>query len=105
MLKENIHFKNFKIKNSKKKIKILLEKTIHENNQIIKSLSKNYNDSFSKKIISKYKNFSEILLIGMGGSLLGARSIFNFLRHKIKKNFYFKDDYELEDWKKNKKKN
>ena len=28
-------------------------------------------------------------IIGMGGSILGTEAIYNFLRHKIKKRFYF----------------
>jgi glucose-6-phosphate isomerase len=35
------------------------------------------------------------MIIGMGGSLLGSRSIFNFLNFKIKKKFHFQDNYEL----------
>ena len=94
MLSKNIIFKNFQLIKSSTKIKKLLKELLKENNDVIKSLNKNYKDSFSRKIISKYKHFSEIVIIGMGGSILGSRSIFNFLSHKIKKNFVFKDDYE-----------
>jgi len=97
MLTSNIIFKNFKPKKHDKKIERLLKILLKENNEIIKSLCKNYKDSFKKKTILKYKNFSEIMLIGMGGSILGSRSIFTFLKHKIKKKFSFKDDFELSE--------
>ena len=55
-----------------------------------------YKDSFTKKNISKYKKYSNIVLIGMGGSILGAKAIYNFLEHKIKKNFYFIDNFDVD---------
>ena len=40
----------------------------------------------------------------MGGSILGAKAIFQFLNHKIKKNFFFIDNLQNRlDLKKNKK--
>ena len=41
----------------------------------------------------------------MGGSVLGARAIYNFLKSKIKKEFTFKDDFDLENTSKKKKLN
>ncbi len=61
-------------------------------NEIIKSLRKSYRNNYSKKTISKFKHFSQINLIGMGGSVLGAKSIYSFLRSNIKKNFLFFDN-------------
>ncbi len=94
MLSKNIDFKNFKSKKKNKKIFSSLKKLLKENNEILRSLQKNYEDSFEKKTISKLKKFTEINIIGMGGSVLGSRSIYSFLRNKIKKNFYFKDNLE-----------
>jgi glucose-6-phosphate isomerase len=53
------------------------------------SLKPSYKYSYSKKIINKYKKFSNIRIIGMGGSALGAEAIHDFLKKKIKKNFKF----------------
>ncbi len=91
-LTKNISFKYFK--EIKKDIKIwnLYGKIKDENNQVLKSLSTTYKDSFSKKKLSKYKKYLNIRLIGMGGSSLGAQSIYDFLQHKIKKNFLFIND-------------
>jgi len=88
-LTKNISFKYFKKIKRNQNLLNLLDKIKIENNQILKSLSNNYKDSFSKKKISKYKKYSNIRLIGMGGSSLGAQSIYDFLHHKIKKNFSF----------------
>ena len=95
-LTKNIKFKNFKLINSKNKISNLLKKLFNEKNQIICSLDKSYKDSFSKKKIQKFKKHTNIVLIGMGGSILGAKSIYNFLSHKIKKKFFFVDNFELD---------
>ena len=89
MITDNFNFKNFRIKKNYKKIKKDFELLIKENNTIIKSLSKFYKNSYTDKKIKKFKKYSNIKIIGMGGSILGAESIYEFLKDKIKKNFYF----------------
>jgi len=86
---DNFNFKNFRIKKNHKKIKKDFELLIKENNTIIKSLSTFYKSSYTDKKIQKFKKYSNIKIIGMGGSILGAESIYEFLKDKIKKNFYF----------------
>ncbi len=93
-LTKNINFRNFNIKKPKKKIANLLKDLLNNNYSIIDSMRNSYKDSFIKKNISKYKKYSNIVLIGMGGSILGAKAIYNFLEHKIKKNFYFIDNFD-----------
>ena len=58
--------------------------------------TKKYKYSYKNKGITKYKNFFNYRIIGMGGSSLGAKAIYNFLKHKIKKNFYFIDNLKNE---------
>jgi glucose-6-phosphate isomerase len=94
ILTKNIVFKKYKIGKSKKKIKILLLNLLKENNQILFSLSKYYKNSYNKKKINKLRKYSTIVLIGMGGSILGAKAIYNFLKNKIKKNFFFIDGFD-----------
>ena len=89
MTTDNFNFKNFRIKKNYKKIKKDFELLIKENNTIIKSLSTFYKNSYTDKKIQKFKKYSNIKIIGMGGSILGAESIYEFLKDKIKKNFYF----------------
>ena len=66
-------------------------------------MEKSYKDSYSKKIISGLKNINDINLIGMGGSALGAKAIFNFL--KPKKKFNFIDNFSNFSFKQNDSKN
>lgn len=53
------------------------------------SLSKNFKFNFKIKEIEKFKKFKTVMIIGMGGSILGAQAIYSFLNKKIKKEFYF----------------
>ena len=60
------------------------------------------------KFDAKYSNFKKyktIIIIGMGGSILGAKAIYSFLKHKIKKELIFLDNLDenyLKQIKKNK---
>jgi len=82
-------FKNFlNIKNNKVIKKDLLE-LLKNQPQFFETLKPTYKYSYSKKAISKYKKFSSIRVIGMGGSILGAEAIYNFLKKKIKKKIIF----------------
>ena len=96
MFGKNIKFKNFNLKknNSKKKKQFLniYKNIIKEKNEIILSLDKNYKDGFSKKLINKLKKINHVILIGMGGSILGAKAIYNFL-NSPKKKFTFIDNF------------
>ena len=105
MLTSRISFINFKTKTKTKtlEIKKKLSSIIKEKNQVIESLSRNYKNSFSKKELEKYKTSLNYRVIGMGGSTLGAQTIYNFLKDKIKKNFLFIDNLK-EKKKKDKKK-
>ena len=103
MLTKNISFKSFDSKKPDHKILQALRTLKKEKNEIIKSLGKNYKNSFDKKILKKYKKNSQFNIIGMGGSILGARSIYSFLKHKIKKNFFFHDSYFFKNSNLNKK--
>ena len=92
MLSKNIKFKNYKftkIDKTSKKIKSDFKLFLKENSVILQSLGTNYKNSYNKNLTVKLKNFSHIRIIGMGGSILGTESIYNFLKHKIKKKFYF----------------
>jgi glucose-6-phosphate isomerase len=93
LISKNIYFKNFgltKSNYSKKKIRIILNTLLKKRNEILKSLSSEYQDKFSKKLLNKYKKLRNIFIIGMGGSLLGSKAIFSYLNHK-KKNISFID--------------
>ena len=92
MLTNNIKFKNFLVKSKNLKIKKDLNLLIKKKLDILESLKKNYKYSYSKKLIKKLKKFSNIRIIGMGGSILGIKSIYDFLTNKTKKKFIFVDN-------------
>ena len=96
-LTRNIKFKNFIVKTPTKKIKNLLSKLLSEKNEVLLSLSKGYKNSYIKKKIIKFKSYSRINIIGMGGSILGAKAIYNFLKINIDKNFFFIDGFRSEE--------
>jgi|TARA_B110000967_G_C18858985_1_gene548828 glucose-6-phosphate isomerase len=89
MLNKDINFKNFLNTKNNPKIKKDLENLLKNNLQILETLKPSYKYSYSKKLISKYKKFSNIRIIGMGGSILGSEAIYNFLKKKIKKKLTF----------------
>ena len=103
MNSKNILFKNFKVIKKTSNTKKLLNRLLKEDNKIINSLDRNYSDSYSKKRLSKYKNFKNIRIIGMGGSSLGTRAIYSFLTHKIKKKLTFFDNLQANRKRDNKK--
>ena len=93
-LTSNIKFKNFILNSPKKNLKSLLVNLLNQNNEIFNSLDKSYKDSFNLKKIKIFKKSSITILIGMGGSILGAKTIYNFLNDKIKKKFFFIDHFQ-----------
>ena len=95
MITKNINLKNFVGNKNKFKIYHKLKILLSQDNPILKTLYKNYNYSYDKKIISKFKKYKYINLIGMGGSVLGAQAIYDFLSFKIKKNFLFINNLDL----------
>tara|TARA_B100000767_G_scaffold268963_1_gene290086 strand:+ start:23 stop:1180 length:1158 start_codon:yes stop_codon:yes gene_type:complete len=94
MFTKNINFKNFKIKKNNKKINFFFSNLLKEKNIILESLSASYKNSYNKKIITKFQKYSQIRVIGMGGSILGTETIYDFLKHKIKKNFIFNNNLQ-----------
>ena len=92
MLTKNINFKNFHLKKINKSTKEDLKKLLKEKSSILDSLSTSYKNSYSKKNVLNSKNYKNVRVIGMGGSILGTEAIFDFLRPKIKKNFEFIDN-------------
>jgi glucose-6-phosphate isomerase len=93
ILTRNIFLKNFKNKINTKNIHKDLAKLLKNKNQILNSLSNEYEYSYSNIFIKKFKNkFSSLRVIGMGGSILGMKAIYNFLKFKIKKKIFFTDN-------------
>ena len=89
MLTKNIKIKNFKIKSNIKIKKIFKNFFLKKDDKLLQSFSENYKYSFNLKNIKKYKKYKNFTLIGMGGSILGAEAIYDFLNYKIGKKFTF----------------
>ena len=103
MLSANIKFKTFKKIKKIKKIKNILIKLLSEQNQVLDSLGSSYKYSYHNRYLTKFKNSSNIRIIGMGGSTLGTQAIYDFLKYKIKKKFIFIDNLISSQKKTNKK--
>ena len=89
MLTKNIKIKNFKTKSNIKIKKIFKKFFLKKDDKLLQSFSENYKYSFNLKKIKKYKKYKNFTLIGMGGSILGAEAIYDFLNYKIGKKFTF----------------
>ena len=90
------------------KIKGLFSEIIKKKNsnyRVIDTFSKNYQYSFNIKNIIRFKKFKEISIFGLGGSSLGIKAIYDFLKFKIRKKVYFYDNLDTANPKKNKNKN
>ncbi len=100
MFSKNIKFENFHNKKINKNLRKLYKSLIKKKNDkkfLINTFSKAYNYSFNKKILKKYKKFNIYQIYGMGGSSLGARAIYNFIKPNIKKKFYFYDNLDAKN--------
>ena len=101
-IKNNIQKKYFKnnllyrlIKNFKK-VKYEIINDVNSPNKTLNILNNKFKFNFKINELKKFKKFKNIAIIGMGGSILGAEAIYNFLNVKIKKNVYFFDDLNSE---------
>ena len=105
MISNNFSIKNKidqKILNKKRSIKLIkkyakVDKEIKKEINLKKTLNvlnKNFKFNFNKKDLKKFKDYKNIVIIGMGGSILGAEAIYNFLKDKIRKKIYFFDDID-----------
>jgi len=100
MLVKTIFFKNNLIKKikskniykTKKKFLSLIKDYKDNKIPLLASYEKNYKPNYSTKLIGILRKKKNIILVGMGGAILGAKAIYSFLRQNIKKNFFFCDD-------------
>ena len=95
MLTSNIKFINFIQKQKKKTIynfKQLKKENWIKKYKLLLSLTPNYKYSYTKAQIKNLKKQNFFRLIGMGGSILGAKAIYKFLQDKTKKKFVFIDN-------------
>ena len=105
MFKKDNFFKSYFINSIKyrenlKKTKFFFSSLLVElkNNQIpmLTSYDKNFEFDFSKSLINKFSKYKNIIIIGMGGSILGTKCIYSFFKNKIKKKVFFFDNLDLD---------
>ncbi len=103
MFNKNNFFYNFLL--DKKKFKRNLKKTKNVFNSLLNdfesdefplfdSFKKDYEFDFSNLLIKKFRKQKNVIVIGIGGSILGTKAIFSFLEKKIKKKFFFFDNLD-----------
>ena len=100
LIYKNYIQKKYLKKNKKNKLNILYKKIVYD---VIKGLNNNLKNTFhvlsdrfklnfDLKDLKQFNKYKSVAVIGMGGSILGAEAIYNFLGKKIKKKFYFFND-------------
>ena len=117
-MNKNIYFRdgissNFINKKIYSKDKIKVNKiidnifnTLDSEQNTFHTLSKRFDFSFNNTQLTKFNKYKSIILIGMGGSALGAKALYSFFKDKIKKKFIFFDNLDqskIENIKKKKK--
>jgi glucose-6-phosphate isomerase len=75
-------------------VKKIKDEIMKDKNNLFKSFLPNSKYSFNFQSIKKFNNFQTVVVIGMGGSILGTKAIYSFLKHKIKKKFVFIDNLD-----------
>jgi glucose-6-phosphate isomerase len=88
----NFEIKPFAVRKTNQIVSKNLKKLLNKNNEIINSLTSKYVNNFKIKRISKLIGKRNIKLIGMGGSILGSKAIYDYLKKKIKRKFLFFDN-------------
>ncbi len=102
----NINFESFinsdkfrKTDGINKKIFIKLVNRIRESidtkKNVFHSFSKKFKLNFNFNDLKKFKKFKRIIIIGLGGSILGAQSINHFLNKNSKKDLIFMNNLDL----------
>jgi len=104
MLKKDNFFKSYFVNSSKYNRNIKKTKKVFNSFLIdlknykiplLESFEKDYKFDFSKSVVKKFSKYKNIIVIGMGGSILGTKSIYSFLKKSIKKEVFFFDNLDL----------
>ena len=103
MIKKDNFFKSY-IKNSRnynknlKKVRKIFKTLLNDLKNfeipLLESYDKDYEFDFSTAMVKKFSKCKNIVVIGMGGSILGTKSIYSFLKKKIKKEVFFFDNLD-----------
>jgi len=104
MINKNIFFKNISFKSkryltnlnrTKFFFKSLKEDIHHLETPLLKSFEKDYILDFDREVVKKFSKYKNIIILGMGGSVLGSQAIYSFFKKKIKKKVFFFDNLDF----------
>ena len=105
MIKRDNFFNNYiknsrvyynNLKKTKKVFNSFLTELKNSHIPLLESYEKDYEFDFSKEMVKKFSKYKNIIIIGMGGSVLGTKSIYSFFKKKIKKEVFFFDNLDLD---------
>ena len=103
MLKKDNFFKNYFVNSKKyyeniKKVKKTYSSFLVDLKNfkipLLESYEKDYKFDFSAATVKKFSKYKNIIIFGMGGSILGTKSIYSFFKKKIKKEVFFFDNLD-----------
>ena len=103
MLKKDNFFKNYfvnsrryyeNIKKVKKTYSSFLVDLKNFKIPLLESYEKDYKFNFSTATVKKFSKYKNIIIFGMGGSILGTKNIYSFFKKKIKKEVFFFDNLD-----------
>ena len=100
MLNKNIFYLNSKkfyknLEKTKKIFNSLKQDLINSAIPLLQCYEKNYIFDFTPTTIKKFSKFKNIVIVGMGGSILGTKSIYSFFKKKVKKKVFFFDNLDI----------
>jgi len=103
MFKKDNFFKNYfdnstkynnNLKKTKKVFNSFLMDLKNDKIPLLESYQKSYDFNFSDLTVKKFSKYKNIIVIGMGGSILGTKSIYSFFKKKIRKKVFFFDNLD-----------
>jgi len=103
MIKRDNFFKNYiknlsgyhnSLKKTKKIFNSFLTDLKNFDIPLLETYEKNYEFDFSNEMVKKFSKYKNVIIIGMGGSILGTKSIYSFFKKKIKKKVFFFDNLD-----------
>ena len=100
MLNKNIFYLNSKkfyknLEKTKTIFNSLKQDLINSAIPLLQCYEKNYIFDFTPTTIKKFSKFKNIVIVGMGGSILGTKSIYSFFKKKVKKKVFFFDNLDI----------